>query len=102
MTNKQIKLKVDELVRDLTKVFPRPKSEVKRKINELLTKQKTEIEFYLDPMEFINKPRRVFMGLIMKLEICEGTKKEKMLCKRIIKEAEKDFYIYTLPKFKLK
>ncbi len=65
-----------------------------------------KIEFYLDPMEFINKPRRVFMGLEYKLEDVEYqeiySKKAINLAKQIIQEAQKDFYKHTLPKFEKK
>jgi hypothetical protein len=59
-----------------------------------------KIEFYLDPFEFLNKPRRVFMGLELMVDNdIDHTEEEKVLVKEIIKKAEKDFYEITLDKF---
>jgi hypothetical protein len=67
-----------------------------------------KIAFYLDPTEFLNKPRRVYMGLQYKLEDEDSQLelsgfKDPAKCKKliieIIKEAEADFYKYTFPKF---
>lgn len=61
-------------------------------------------EFYLDPFEFIDKPRRVFMGLevLAKRNQEKYPAKEKKLVLEIIEEAKKDFYAVTLPKFEKK
>lgn len=68
-------------------------------------KLEENIKFYLDPLEFLNKPRRVFMGLEYLLEKkkdeVESTE-ELELIKEIIREAQSDFYKITLPKFEKK
>lgn len=66
-----------------------------------MTKDTREkIEFYLDALEVLNKPRRIFMGLEYQIDVSTGySDKEKSLARKIIKQACKDFYTYTLPKF---
>lgn len=60
-----------------------------------------QLDFYLDAYEVLNKPRRIFMGLQMQVDMKRGdySKEERDLAIEIIKEAEKDFYKHTLPKF---
>jgi hypothetical protein len=60
-----------------------------------------KLDFYLDAYEVLNKPRRIFMGLEMQIKVrrAEYSKEERALAIEIIKEAEKDFYKNTLPKF---
>ena len=62
-----------------------------------------KIEFYLDPFEFLNKPRRIFMGLELLVDIDrEHSEEEHELVLKIIEEAKNDFYNVTLPKFEEK
>ena len=51
---------IDELVRDLTQVAPRPKSEVRRRINELLALQLARIRE--GTKEHLNKQLSLFGG----------------------------------------
>ena len=65
------------------------------------TTKDEQLDFYLDAFEMLNKPRRIFMGLEMQVDLKgkEYTKAEKDLVVKIIREAQADFYKYTLPKF---
>jgi hypothetical protein len=62
---------------------------------------KDKIKFYLDAREFLNKPKRIFMGLEFQTELLlqkkEINKKQHDLIKKIIKQLEKDYYKHTLP-----
>ena len=65
------------------------------------TTKDEQLDFSLDAFEMLNKPRRIFMGLERQgdLKGKEYTKAEKDLVVKIIREAQADFYKYTLPKF---